>query len=128
MWIAFLRSIYTENIKRGENADFGTNSRLYSDKEEDIVIESILDIYDTFKQKVIDGRANLNDINELDENAKDLVEIPKNIKEKLNIIPVKWIDQVLEIALERMPEIKISQAKDSATPKNKSPTEKNLPH
>ena len=63
-----------------------------------------------------------------EENAKDLVEIPKNIKEKLNIIPVKWIDQVLEIALERMPEIKLSQVKDQQTPKNKSTTEKNLPH
>jgi hypothetical protein len=41
---------------------------------------------------------------------------------------VKWIDQVLEIALERMPEIKISQAKDPQTPKNKSTAEKNLPH
>ena len=63
-----------------------------------------------------------------EENAKDLVEIPKNIKEKLNIIPVKWIDQVLEIALERMPEIKISQAKDPQTPKNKPAAGKNLPH
>ena len=63
-----------------------------------------------------------------EENSKDLVEIPKNIKEKLNIIPVKWIDQVLEIALERMPEIKISQAKDPQTPKNKPAAGKNLPH
>mgnify|MGYP000010999895 CR=1 FL=1 len=63
-----------------------------------------------------------------EENAKDLVEIPKNIKEKLNIIPVKWIDQVLEIALERMPEIKISEAKDPQAAKNKSTAEKNLPH
>ena len=61
--------IYTENIKRGENADFGTNSRLFNDKEQDIVTESILDIYNTFKQKVIDGRANLSDIDELDEIA-----------------------------------------------------------
>jgi ATP-dependent Lon protease len=37
------------------------------------------------------------------ENEKDLAEIPKNIKEKLNILPVKWIDQVLELALLRMP-------------------------
>ena len=37
------------------------------------------------------------------ENEKDLVEIPKNIKDKLNIIPVKWIDQVLEHALQHMP-------------------------
>ncbi len=37
------------------------------------------------------------------ENEKELVEIPKNIKDKLNIIPVKWIDQVLELALQHMP-------------------------
>ena len=38
-----------------------------------------------------------------DENEKDLAEIPKNIKDKLNIVPVKWIDQVLEHALQQMP-------------------------
>jgi ATP-dependent Lon protease len=37
------------------------------------------------------------------ENEKDLVEIPDNIKEKLDIRPVKWIDEVLEIALEKSP-------------------------
>ena len=37
------------------------------------------------------------------ENEKDLAEIPKNIKDKLNILPVKWIDQVLEHALQHMP-------------------------
>ncbi|GMR17372.1 MAG: endopeptidase La [Gammaproteobacteria bacterium] len=37
------------------------------------------------------------------ENEKDLVEIPKNIKDKLNILPVKWIDEVLELALQHMP-------------------------
>jgi ATP-dependent Lon protease len=39
-----------------------------------------------------------------EENTKDLVEIPDNIKNKLDIHPVKWIDQVLEMALERKPE------------------------
>ena len=39
-----------------------------------------------------------------EENAKDLQEIPENVKNQLEIIPVKWIDRVLEIALERMPE------------------------
>jgi ATP-dependent Lon protease len=39
-----------------------------------------------------------------DENARDLKEIPDNIKADLEIRPVKWIDEVLEIALERMPE------------------------
>jgi ATP-dependent Lon protease len=38
------------------------------------------------------------------ENVKDLTEIPDNIKNKLDIHPVKWIDQVLELALERTPE------------------------
>ncbi len=38
------------------------------------------------------------------ENTKDLVEIPDNVKNKLEIHPVKWIDQVLEMALERKPE------------------------
>ena len=39
-----------------------------------------------------------------EENVKDLVEIPDNIKNKLEIMPVKWIDKVLEIALERQPD------------------------
>ena len=39
-----------------------------------------------------------------EENAKDLQDILENIKNGLEIIPVKWIDQVLEVALERMPQ------------------------
>ena len=39
-----------------------------------------------------------------EENTKDLVEIPDNVKNKLEIHPVKWIDQVLEMALEHKPE------------------------
>jgi len=38
-----------------------------------------------------------------DENAKDLQEIPDNVKQGLEIVPVKWIDKVLEVALERLP-------------------------
>ncbi len=38
-------------------------------------------------------------------NVKDLVEIPENIKNVLDIHPVKWIDEVLELALERMPKM-----------------------
>jgi ATP-dependent Lon protease len=37
------------------------------------------------------------------ENEKDLAEIPKNIKDKLNILPVKWIDEVFAHALQHMP-------------------------
>ncbi len=38
-----------------------------------------------------------------EENAKDLQDIPENVKNNLEIVPVRWIDKVLEIALERMP-------------------------
>lgn len=37
------------------------------------------------------------------DNEKDLVEIPKNIKDKLTIVPVRWIDEVLQLALETLP-------------------------
>jgi ATP-dependent Lon protease len=50
------------------------------------------------------------------ENEKDLAEIPKNIKDKLTIVPVKWIDQVLEHALQHMPlpEAKKDKAKSES--------------
>ncbi|PIQ55756.1 MAG: endopeptidase La [Comamonadaceae bacterium CG12_big_fil_rev_8_21_14_0_65_59_15] len=38
-----------------------------------------------------------------EDNAKDLQEIPENVKNGLEIVPVRWIDKVLEVALERMP-------------------------
>jgi len=39
-----------------------------------------------------------------EENVKDLADISDNVKSKLDIHPVKWIEQVLEMALERKPE------------------------
>lgn len=38
-----------------------------------------------------------------EENTKDLQDIPENVKNGLEIVPVKWIDRVLEVALERQP-------------------------
>ena len=38
-----------------------------------------------------------------EENAKDLQDIPANVKNGLEIVPVRWIDKVLEVALERVP-------------------------
>ena len=37
------------------------------------------------------------------ENKKDLAEIPKNVKDKLDIRPVRWIDEVLAVALTHQP-------------------------
>ncbi len=39
-----------------------------------------------------------------DENTKDLVDLPQNIKDSIAIKPVKWIDEVLQIALKHMPD------------------------
>ena len=38
-----------------------------------------------------------------EENVKDLQDIPDNIKNQLDIVPVRWIDRVLEVALETVP-------------------------
>ncbi|NNJ93470.1 MAG: endopeptidase La [Halobacteria archaeon] len=38
-----------------------------------------------------------------EENRKDLAEIPKNVKDKLDIQPVRWIDEVLQVALKHQP-------------------------
>jgi ATP-dependent Lon protease len=39
-----------------------------------------------------------------EQNVKDLADIPDNVKNKLEIVPVRWIEKVLEVALERQPE------------------------
>ena len=50
-----------------------------------------------------------------EENVKDLQEIADNIKNKLEIVPVKWIDKVLEVALERQP-VSLPEAEVAALP------------
>tara|TARA_A100001037_G_scaffold264133_1_gene254772 strand:- start:15780 stop:18149 length:2370 start_codon:yes stop_codon:yes gene_type:complete len=49
------------------------------------------------------------------ENERDLKEIPDNVKANLNIKAVKWMDDVLEIALERMPEPRLADTKTSTS-------------
>jgi len=51
-----------------------------------------------------------------EENTKDLAEIPDNIKNRLDIHPVKWIDQVLELALERVPTASDKEAVEAPLP------------
>ncbi|MCL2075326.1 MAG: endopeptidase La [Betaproteobacteria bacterium] len=50
------------------------------------------------------------------ENLKDLTEIPDNIKNRIEIVPVRWIDEVLEKALEHMPEQLPKEPKESEEP------------
>jgi ATP-dependent Lon protease len=54
-----------------------------------------------------------------EENRKDLAEIPKNVKEKLDIRPVRWIDQVLEVALQHQP-TPLEEADNKEPAKSKS--------
>ncbi len=57
------------------------------------------------------------------ENVKDLAEIPDNIKGKLNIEPVRWIDEVFKHALERMPEPLPAAASPPPQPPAATPVE-----
>jgi ATP-dependent Lon protease len=65
------------------------------------------------------------------DNEKDLAEIPKNIKDKLNIVPVKWIDEVFSLALQHMPHPKATQqpatSERAATPEQEE-SKPILPH
>ncbi len=57
------------------------------------------------KEKLLAAhRGNLKVVLIPEENRKDLADIPKNIRDSLDIRPVRWVDQVLEAALERVPE------------------------
>ncbi len=47
------------------------------------------------------------------ENERELAEIPKNIKQNLDIRTVRWIDEVLEVALQHMPTVSPAQKKDA---------------
>ena len=65
-----------------------------------------------------------------EENAKDLAEIPDNVKNKLEILPVRWIDKVLEIALESQPE-EVAEDQDAtsaavASESTENPKDNNL--
>jgi ATP-dependent Lon protease len=51
-----------------------------------------------------------------DENRKDLVELPKSVLQGLEIVPAKWIDEVLELALERAPDPLPEPAAEAAAP------------
>jgi ATP-dependent Lon protease len=60
-------------------------------------------------------------------NVKDLVEIPENIKNQLQIHPVKWIEQVLEHALVTMPKPLDSAAKKVPAEVADKPEDKKTP-
>jgi ATP-dependent Lon protease len=62
------------------------------------------------------GRGGIKTVLIPEENVKDLVEIPDEIKNRLDIHPVRWIDQVLERALERQPAAIVEDADKAVEP------------
>ena len=63
------------------------------------------------------------------ENERDLKEIPDNVKENLKIFPVQWMDQVLELALERMPKPRLAEDVDDTKkqPPDAAPKDDEVP-
>ncbi|WP_262054535.1 endopeptidase La, partial [Burkholderia thailandensis] len=51
-----------------------------------------------------------------EENVKDLADIPDNVKNAIEIVPVRWIDKVLELALERLPNALPEEEAKAAAP------------
>ena len=66
------------------------------------------------KEKLLAAhRGNLKKILIPEQNLKDLVDVPSDVKDSLKIIPVRWIDQVIELALTRQPSKKKGKSKTS---------------
>jgi len=76
------------------------------------------------KEKLLAAhRGNIKTVLIPEENRKDLVDIPKNIRESLDIRPVRWIDQVLEAALERAPQPLVEPPTEAGKPAPEKPLE-----
>ena len=72
------------------------------------------------KEKLLAAhRGNLKKILIPEQNLKDLVDIPSDVKDALNIIPVRWIDQVIELALTKQPSKKKGKVKTELSPQKK---------
>ncbi len=64
------------------------------------------------KEKLLAAhRGNIKKILIPEQNLKDLIDIPDEIKDGVDVIPVKWIDQVIEIALTKEPKSLIKKSK-----------------
>ena len=78
--------VNTEWIKKGANSDFYTGGRLFNNYEKQKIQNSVDNMYLNFKEKIINGRENIHDTDDLDkvamgrvftgEQAKDDISIP----------------------------------------------------
>jgi ATP-dependent Lon protease len=63
-----------------------------------------------------------------EQNRKDLEEIPKQIMKKITVIPVKWIDEVLKVALVAYPPPPVDRSETPAEPPKKKPAPRRNTH
>ena len=82
------------------------------------------------KEKLLAAhRGNIKKILIPEPNLKDLVDIPDEIKDSVDIIPVRWIDQVIDIALTKVPKSLVGQSRAvSAESKNAININKTISH
>ena len=82
------------------------------------------------KEKLLAAhRGNIKKILIPEQNLKDLIEIPEEVKSGVDIIPVRWIDQVIEIALTKEPKSLIKETKVVTTKaKNQIQIDKSIAH
>ena len=92
--------VYSDNIKRGENADFGSMKHLLTDYERQEAFSSIMSMYDTFKQRVIDGRETLSDKDELAKIALGRVWAGNKAKDNGLVDTIGGLHDAIEIAKE----------------------------
>ena len=73
------------------------------------------------KEKLLAAhRGNIKKILIPEQNVKDLIDIPNEIKDGVDVIPVKWIDQVIDIALTKEPRSLSKDSKNAPTPSKKT--------
>ena len=61
------------------------------------------------------------------ENVRDLKEVPDNVKDDLKILPVEWMDDVIDAALERRPEPRPDVADEAGVPLSPAETKEEVP-
>jgi len=65
-----------------------------------------------------------------EENRKDLTDLPKSVTQQMKIVPVRWIDEVLDLALERpvSPRPVVASVPDAAREADKTPMQPDVKH
>ena len=62
-----------------------------------------------------------------EENVRDLKEVPDNVKDDLEVLPVGWMDDVIDAALERRPQPRPVESADAEVPVGPPQTKEDVP-